>query len=28
DFKCNKGVFPKQILASNGTILEELLLLM
>ena len=28
DFKGNKGVFPKQILASNGTILEELLLLM
>lgn len=28
DFKGNKGVFPKQILASNGTILEELLQLM
>lgn len=28
DFKGNEGVFPKQILASNGTILEELLQLM
>lgn len=28
DFKGNKGVFPKQILASNGVILEELLQLM
>lgn len=28
DFKGNNGVFPKQILASNGTILDELLVLM
>ena len=28
DFKGNKGIFPKQILASNGIILEELLQLM
>ncbi len=28
DFKGNTGVFPKQILASNGTILDELLQLM
>ena len=28
DFKGNEGIFPKQILASNGGILEELLTLM